>query len=371
VAIKVWDYLAEFETEKGEVFAAIEKVLRSGRLILGDSVRAFEEEFSKYCQADFGVGVDNGTNGLFLALKALGVEPGDEVITVSNTAVPTVSAIVAAGATPVFVDVDPNTFLMDVTRLSAAVTPKTRVIMPVHLFGQCVDMDAVNNVAGKNGLRIVEDCSQSHGAEFKGRKAGSMSDLAVFSFYPTKPLGGFGDGGMVVTGDEGLYRRLRRLRFYGMEKVYYAEENGYNSRLDELHAEILLRKLPRLDANNDRRRALASCYNRRLGETSLKLPVEAPGNRHVYYLYVVAHPDRDRIMKELAERDIHVNISYPWPIHLMRGYSSLGYKEGDFPVTEALAKAIFSLPMYPGLTDAEQDTVCDAIGSILSERIAQ
>ena len=198
-----------------------------------------------------------------------------------------------------------------------------------------------------------------------------MSDLSVFSFYPTKPLGGFGDGGMVVTSDQRLSDRIRRLRFYGMESAYYAEEHGYNSRLDELHAEILLRKLKRLDANNDRRREWAKRYDRILGVTSLKLPIESFANRHVYYTYVVAHPDRERIMKELAAKDIHVNISYPWPIHTMRGYSYLGYREGDFPVTECAARRIFSLPMYPGLTEKDQDTVCQAIGAILSEKIAE
>jgi dTDP-3-amino-2,3,6-trideoxy-4-keto-D-glucose/dTDP-3-amino-3,4,6-trideoxy-alpha-D-glucose/dTDP-2,6-dideoxy-D-kanosamine transaminase len=367
VTIKVWDYLTEFEEEKDEILAGIEKVLRSGNLILGESVRSFEAAFAEYCQVRFGVGVDNGTDGLFLALKALGIGAGDEVITVSNTAVPTVSAIVAAGATPVFVDIDPETYLMNVNDLAAAVTPKTKAVLPVHLFGQCVDMNAVNSVANAHGLKVVEDCSQCHGAEFEGRKAGSMSDLSVFSFYPTKPLGGFGDGGMVLTSDEELYNRLRRLRFYGMDKTYYAEENGYNSRLDELHAEILLRKLKRLDVNNGRRRELAQRYSRLLGQTALKLPTQAPKNRHVYYLYVVAHPDRDRIMQELAVRDIRLNISYPWPIHLMRGYRDLGYTEGDLPVTEAAAKTIFSLPMYPRLSEVDQDTVCSSLRQILSE----
>jgi aminotransferase EvaB len=369
VTIKVWDYLDEFETEKDEVFAGIEKVLRSGKLILGESVRTFEAEFAAYCQVRFGVGVDNATNGLFLALKALGIGAGSEVITVSNTAVPTVSAIVSAGATPVFVDIDPQTYLMNVNALTAALTPRTRAIMPVHLFGQCVDMNAVNSVAEAHGLKVVEDCSQSHGAEFERRRAGSMSNLSVFSFYPTKPLGGFGDGGMVLTSDENLYHRLRRLRFYGMETAYYAEENGYNSRLDELHAEILLRKLKRLDANNDRRRELANRYTRMLAGSPLQLPIEAPKNRHVYYLYVVAHPDRDLIIKELAARDIHVNVSYPWPIHLMRGYAELGYNEGDLPVTEAAAKSIFSLPMYPRLSETDQDIVCEALGEILSKSL--
>jgi dTDP-3-amino-2,3,6-trideoxy-4-keto-D-glucose/dTDP-3-amino-3,4,6-trideoxy-alpha-D-glucose/dTDP-2,6-dideoxy-D-kanosamine transaminase len=366
VTIKVWDYLAEFEEEKDEVLAGIEKVLRSGNLILGESVRSFEAAFAEYCQVRFGVGVDNGTNGLFLALKALGVGAGDEVITVSNTAVPTVSAIVATGAVPVFVDIDADTYLMNVDDLAAAVTPRTKAIMPVHLFGQCVDMNAVNSVANARGLKVVEDCSQSHGAEFEGRKAGSMSDLSVFSFYPTKPLGGFGDGGMILTSDANLAARLRRLRFYGMDRQYYAEENGYNSRLDELHAEILFRKLKRLDLNNDRRRSLAERYNRLLAEVALKLPTQAAKNRHVYYLYVVAHPDRDRIMQELAARDIRLNISYPWPIHLMRGYRDLGYTEGDLPITEAAAKTIFSLPMYPKLSEADQNTVCSSLQQILS-----
>jgi aminotransferase EvaB len=370
VSIKVWDYLAELETEKDEVFDAIEKVLRSGRLILGESGRTFEAQFANYCETRYGVGVDNATNGLFLALKALGVGAGDEVITVSNTAVPTVSAIVAAGATPVFVDVHPDTLLINVEQVPAKITAKTRVIMPVHLFGQCADMDAVNEIAKSRRLSVVEDSSQSHGATYKGRKAGSMSDLSVFSFYPTKPLGGFGDGGMVLTSDERLKDRMRRLRFYGMDNLYYAEESGYNSRLDELHAEILLRKLKRLDANNDRRRRLAERYEQLLADTPLQLPVEAPGNRHVYYVYVVAHTDRDRIMKELAARDIHVNISYPWPIHTMRGYSYLGCKEGDLPVTEAAAKKIFSLPMYPALTDEDHDAVCTALVEILSESVA-
>jgi aminotransferase EvaB len=366
MSIEVWDYLAEFEEEKEDIFEGIEKVLRSGRLILGESVRSFEAAFSEYCEVGFGVGVDNATNGLFLALKALGVGAGDEVITVSNTAVPTVSAIVSAGATPVFVDIDPDTYLMDVTKLEAVLTPKSRVILPVHLFGQCVDMDALNGLAEAHGLRVLEDGSQSHGALYMGRKAGSLSDLAVFSFYPTKPLGGFGDGGMVVTRDEGLYQKLRKLRFYGMESTYYAEEHGYNSRLDELHAEILLRKLKRLDANNRRRRVLAGRYDKVLADTPLKLPLEVPHNRHVYYVYVVAHEDRDRVMKHLADQGIHLNISYPWPIHTMRGYSYLGYGEGDLPVTEAAAKRIFSLPMYPALTRQEQDTVCKALVAALS-----
>jgi aminotransferase EvaB len=213
---------------------------------------------------------------------------------------------------------------------------------------------------------VFEDCAQAHGAEYRGRKAGSMSDAASFSFYPTKVLGAYGDGGAVLTDSEAVDRKLRRLRFYGMEETYYAEEHGYNSRLDELHAEILRRKLRRLDGYIARRRMLARRYDEMLADTPLILPQAPPGNFHTYYLYVVRHPRRDEIIERLKAYDIFVNISYPWPIHTMRGYSYLGYQEGDLPHTEAAAKEIFSLPMYPSLSDEEQDVVCEALHEILS-----
>ena len=241
--------------------------------------------------------------------------PGDDVITVANTAVPTVAAIVATGATPRFVDVEQSTYLMDVAALEAAVTERTKCILPVHLFGQCVCMEGVHEVAVRHGLRVLEDCAQSHGATRHGVKAGALSDLAAFSFYPTKILGGYGDGGMVVTIDETLAARLRRLRMYGMEKEYYAEENGYNSRLDEVHAAILLGKLPHLDGYIDRRQAIAARYDAALSDTPLVLPSTAEGNTHAYYLYVARHPEREAIIAELAKRDIVVNVSYRWPIH--------------------------------------------------------
>lgn len=361
MTIRVWGYLKEYEDEKEEILAAIQKVLASGTLILGENVRLFEEEFSAYCGVRYGVGVNSGTDALFLALKALDIGPGDEVVTVANTAVPTVSAIVSAGATPRFVDIDPATYLMDTSRLEAAVTGKTKCILPVHLYGQCVDMDAVNAVAARHGLSVIEDCAQSHGATCKGRKAGSMSDLAAFSFYPTKILGGYGDGGMVVTNDEALRRKLLRLRFYGMEQTYYALEHGYNSRLDELHAAVLRGKLNHLERYIARRRELAARYDRMLANTALSLPATMPGNDHAYYLYVCRHPARDRIINDLKGSDIFVNISYPWPIHTMTGYARFGYREGDLPHTEKAAREIFSLPMYPGLTDEEQQQVITAL----------
>jgi len=364
MAIQVWDYRREYEAERDEILTAVDDVFRSGRLILGDRVKAFESELAAYCGVSHGVGVGSGTEALVLALRAVGVTDGDEVITVSNTAIPTVSAIVTAGGVPRFVDIDPRTYLMDVAQLEAAITPRTTCVLPVHLFGQCVDMAGVSAVAERHRLRVLEDCAQSTGAAQHERRAGSMSDVAAFSFYPTKILGGYGDGGMIVTASEELAAHARRLRMYGTEGKYYAEEHGYNSRLDEVQAAILLVKLRRLRAYIDRRRELAERYDRLLAGSGLGLPQTATGNYHAYYLYVVRHPDRDRIMRELAAREIIVNISYPWPIHTMRGYARLGYAAGDLPETEKAAREIFSLPLYPSLTDAEQDRVCAALHDI-------
>ena len=364
--VQVWDYRAELEAERPAIMEAIERVLASGRLILGDSVKHFETEFAAYCGSGFGVGVNSGTDALVLALLALGIKPGDEVITVPNTAIPTVSAIVSAGGMPRFVDIDPGTYLMDTSRLEAAITPRTRCIVPVHLFGQCVNMDDVNRVAAAHGLRVLEDCAQSHGATFQGKVCGAIGDAAAFSFYPTKLLGGYGDGGMVVTKDEALADHVRRLRMYGTNKTYYSIEHGFNSRLDELHAEMLRTKLPRLDGYIARRRELAARYDARLSGTPLGLPQTAGGNVHAFYIYVVRHRQREVIMAALAERGVFVNISYPWPIHIMSGYRHLGYSAGDFPHTEQAAQEIFSLPMYPALTDAEHDYVCEQLVDILA-----
>ncbi|HEY9036488.1 MAG TPA: DegT/DnrJ/EryC1/StrS family aminotransferase [Pseudomonadales bacterium] len=363
--ITVWGYLKEYEQEKAEILEAIESVLSSGQLILGDKVKTFEERFAAYCGTQYGIGVNSATDALFLALKALGIGPGDEVITVANTAVPTASAIASTGATPRFVDIDPATYLMDTQQLESAITDRTRCVIPVHLFGQCVDMTALNSIAKQHGLHVIEDCAQAHGARHHDAVAGSMSDISCFSFYPTKLLGTFGDGGMAMTSNPALNEKLRRLRFYGMEKTYYAIEHGYNSRLDELHAAILLKKLAHLDSYIARRQQLARRYDEALADSSLSLPLIGHGNTHAYYIYVVRHPERDRIMTELKARDIHVNISYPWPIHTMTGYQHLGYQEGDLPHTEKAATEILSLPMYPSLEDYEQERVIEALKEIL------
>jgi dTDP-3-amino-2,3,6-trideoxy-4-keto-D-glucose/dTDP-3-amino-3,4,6-trideoxy-alpha-D-glucose/dTDP-2,6-dideoxy-D-kanosamine transaminase len=371
--IKVWDYKKEYQNEKEESLAAVEEVFESGTLVFGPRLEEFENNFADYCDCKFGVGVGNCTDALKIAMRALKIGDGDEVITVSNTAVPTVSAIVSVGAIPVYVDVD-EYHLMDVTKLEGAITEKTKCILPVHLYGQSVDMDAVIKLAQKYNLKIVEDCAQAHGATYKGKKVGSMSDAGAFSFYPTKVLGAYGDGGMITTNSEELSDTSQRLRFYGMEKKkmssghwngkYYSLEHGTNSRLDELHAAILSKKLNHLDEYISARRKIAKRYDEELSSVSLILPSKKNDNTHVYYVYVVKHPKRDLFMEELRKREIYVNISYPWPIHTMVGYEYLGWKEGDLPITEKYANEVFSLPMYPTLTDDEQTEVIKAVKEI-------
>lgn len=367
MTIRVWDYTSEYAAERTEILDAVDTVFRSGQLVLGQSVRGFEEEFAGYHGVAHCVGVDNGTNAIKLGLQALGVGPGDEVITVSNTAAPTVVAIDAVGATPVFVDVHARDYLMDTDQVAAAITARTRCLLPVHLYGQCVDMAPLRALADRHGLAVLEDCAQAHGARHHGRLAGTMSDAAAFSFYPTKVLGAYGDGGATITGAATVEANLRRLRFYGMEERYYVVETpGHNSRLDEVHAEILRRKLGRLDDYVAARRAVAARYAEGLADTDLVLPTVNPGNEHVYYVHVVRHPKRDEILRRLRTYDIELNISYPWPVHTMSGFAHLGYATGALPVTEALAGEIFSLPMYPSLSLDLQDKVIDAIRQVLA-----
>ncbi|MFE9664356.1 DegT/DnrJ/EryC1/StrS family aminotransferase [Streptomyces sp. NPDC005955] len=370
MTIYVWDYLAEYETERTEILKAVDKVFSSGQLVLGESVASFESEFAEYHGAEFCVGVDNGTNALKLALESLGIGPGDEVITVSNTAAPTVVAIVSTGATPVFVDVREVDYLMDTGLVEDAISPRTKAILPVHLYGQCVDMDALQLIADRHGLFIVEDCAQAHGARHHGRIAGSMGDAAAFSFYPTKVLGAYGDGGAVITSHESTHRQLRQLRYYGMEETYYVVRTpGHNARLDEVQAEILRCKLARLPQYLEGRQAVARRYEDGLGDmvgqNGLVLPAVNEGNTHSYYVYVVRHARRDHIISALKEQGISLNISYPWPVHRMSGFAHLGWEAGSLPVTESLATQIFSLPMYPSLSESRQDKVIDALRGVL------
>jgi aminotransferase EvaB len=366
MSIGIWDYLPEYQAERADLLDAVTKVFESGRLILGESLRGFEAEFAAYHGLKHCTGVDNGTNAIVLALRALGVERGDEVITVSNTAAPTIVAIDQIGAKPVFVDVRADNYLMDTTQVADVITERTKALLPVHLYGQCVEMASLKRLADEHGLALLEDCAQAHGARQHGLVAGSMGHAGAFSFYPTKVLGAYGDGGAVVTRIDTVDENLRRLRYYGMEDRYYVERTpGYNARLDEVQAEILRRKLSRLDTYIADRRTIADRYREGLGDTGLVLPETAAGNEHVYYLYVVRHPERDRIISRLAGYGINLNVSYRWPNHVMTGFAHLGYTAGDLPVTETLADQIFSLPMYPALSLDQQDKVIDALREVL------
>lgn len=348
--VRYWDYLPEYYRHQEQFLRLVDEVFTSGRLILGSRVESFERNFAAYCGAAAAVGVNSCTDALFLALKALEIGAGDEVITVANTAVPTVAAIRASGATPVFVDVTSDTFLLDPEKLDAAVTPRTRCILPVHLCGQMAPMEPIMAAASRHGLFVVEDCAQAAGARYRGRSAGSFGAIGAFSFYPTKVLGAFGDAGMLVTSVAELAGRLRRLRFYGMEGAYYAEEEGYNSRLDELQAALLDFRLPLLAEEIDRRCRIAAIYAEELqGVGDLQLPLTATDCSHSFYLYTIKTGRRDALQQHLAAAGIESRINYPWPIHLMRGYSFLGYAAGDLPVTERLAGEILSLPMYGAL----------------------
>ncbi len=366
--IKAWDYKTEYENEKAEIHAAIEEVFNSGQLILGEKVRQFENAYAGFCEVKYGVGVDNGTNAIFLALKALGIKENDEVITVSYTAIPTVSAIVTAGAKPVFADIEESTMLLDTSKIEGLITSKTRCIIPVHLYGQCVDMDEINSIALKYNLKVLEDCAQSHGALYKNRKAGSFSDIAATSFYPTKTLGACGDAGMVLTSNEDYYRKLMRLRMYGMEgKEYYALEHGYNCRLDEIQAAILLKKFSHISSYISKRRDIAQKYHDALKGSSLTLPIEKSYGVHSYHQYAVRHPERKMILEALAKKDVFLSIHYEYPVHMMEGYKFLGYNTGSLPVTEKAAQEVFSLPVYPSMTNQMQQYIIETILDVMAK----
>jgi dTDP-4-amino-4,6-dideoxygalactose transaminase len=355
------DLTAQFTPLKPEILQAIEGVLDSMHLFLGPQNQAFEEEFAAYCGTRSCVTVGNGTDALQLALRAAGVGPGDEVITVAHTFFATTEAIVMTGARPVYVDIDPRTFLMDVAQIEARITSRTRAIMPVHLYGQMADMDPVVDLAARHELVVIEDAAQAHGAEYKGRRAGSVGQLGCFSFYFSKNLGAYGESGAVVTSDPELARRLRLLRDHGSEQRYHHLEFGFNSRMDEIQAAVLRIKLRHLDAWNARRREHANAYARLLADAGVGLPVTAPDRTHVWYVYVIRSSERDDLHRALAERDIGTGIHFPVPIHLQPASRQLGYSAGDLPHTEQAAREVLSLPMYAELTPEQLDWVTSAI----------
>jgi dTDP-4-amino-4,6-dideoxygalactose transaminase len=349
-------------TQQEEIEQAMRRVLHSGWYVLGKEVDAFEQAYAAYCGTRHAIGVANGLDAIFLVLKAWGVGPGDEVIVPSNTYIATWLAASHCGATPVPVEPVEGTYNLDPARVEAAITPRTKAIVPVHLYGQCADMDPLMEIARRHGLKVVEDGAQAHGATYKGRRAGALGHAAAFSFYPGKNLGALGDAGAITTDDDELALRLRTLRNYGSQKKYHNEVIGFNSRLDELQAAILSAKLPALDGQNAQRARIAAVYDEQLaGIPGLVLPVVPGWAQPVWHLYVVRHPRRDALAKGLADAGIGTLVHYPIAPHLQAAYAELGMKEGRFPIAEAIHREVLSLPMGPTMTVEQAAEVAQAV----------
>lgn len=355
------DLKAQYARIADEVDAAIKQVLVNTDFILGDAVSAFETEFAAYCEVPHAVGLDSGMSALELGMRALGIGPGDEVITPAHSFIASSSAISFTGATPVWVDVDPKTYTIDVAQIEAAITERTKAVMPVHLYGQPADMDPIMAIARTHGLAVVEDACQAHGARYKGRRVGSLGDIAAFSFYPGKNLGAYGDAGMLTTNRVDVAEMVRMMRNYGQRKKYDHIFLAWNRRMDSIQAAVLRVKLRYLEEWNDARRTHACAYNRLLADGGLACPQCAPYAEHVYHLYVVQTNCRDELMRYLADNGISTGIHYPVPIHLQEAYRSYGYRGGDFPVTEASAPRLLSLPMYPELAEDQIRHVADTL----------
>ncbi|KQO76281.1 DegT/DnrJ/EryC1/StrS family aminotransferase [Rhizobium sp. Leaf262] len=348
------DLKAQYTSIKSEVDAAVLGVLASAQYVLGEEVARFEQEFASYCRVEHAIAVNTGTSALHLALLAAGVGPGDEVITVPFTFVATVSAICYTGATPVFVDIEPTTFTMDPAKLEAAITPRTKAIMPVHLYGQMADMDTIMEIAELYGIAVIEDACQAHGAGYKGQRAGSIGMAGCFSFYPGKNLGACGEAGMIVTNNAAEAQAMRMMRDWGQSRRYEHLVKGFNYRMDAIQGAVLRVKLRHLDAWTDARRAHAARYSELLRglETALT-PVEAAGRRHVYHIYAVRCRDRENLHRSLTEAGIQAGFHYPIPVHLQAAHQDLGHRAGDFPFAEEASRTLLSLPIYPEMT-AEQ-----------------
>ncbi len=361
------DLQAQYRSIQPEADAAVLGVMGRGDFILGQAVKEFEQAFADWCETDFAVGVDSGYSALELMLLAYDIGPGDEVITAANTFIATTLAISNTGAKPVLVDMDPVTYNIDPTKIEAAITPATRAILPVHLYGQTADMDPIVAIARKHNLLVFEDAAQAHGARYKGRRAGSLGDAAAFSFYPGKNLGAYGDGGAVTTSNEAVAERVRLLRNIGQSVKYHHIEKGFNHRLDTMQAAILNVKLPHMDDWNASRRRAAATYSRLLDGMPLVTPVTPEWAEAIFHLYVIQTPLRDELQVALGEAGVASGMHYPIPIHMQPAYSELGYKEGDFPETEAYAAQILSLPMFPELTDEQVAYVAETIGQFFAQ----
>jgi dTDP-4-amino-4,6-dideoxygalactose transaminase len=354
------DFRKEYETIREEMSAAITDVVENGWYILGEKLEKFEKEFSKYIGVRHGIGVNSATDALYLAVKVLGISESDEVITVSHTFQPTADAIVRNGAKPVFVDIDSDTYVMDASKIKEKITKRTKAIIPVHLYGHPVDMDQVLEIAKENDLRVIEDAAQAHGAEYKGRKVGGIGDVSCFSFYPTKNLGGYGDGGMLLTNNRELAEKFKAWRNYGQFKKYYHDFVGINSRLDEIQAAILSVKLRHLEKWNEMRRKNARFYNDLLENSNIVTPAEKEYARHVYHLYVIKHKKRDKLKQYLEEKGIQTLVHYPVPVHKQKAYEKYAHAT-RLPITEKICEEILSLPMHPFLKKEEIQTISSCI----------
>jgi len=370
--VPLLDLKAQYASIKQEIRAAVDDVFDSQYFILGPKVKELEQEIARYSETSYALGVSSGTDALLISLMALGIEPGDEIITTPFTFFSTAGVISRLNATPKFVDIDPDTFNMDPEKLESAITRRTKAVIPVHLFGQCADMDPILEVSSKYGLPLIEDAAQSIGAQYKHRKAGSMAEFGVFSFFPSKNLGGAGDGGMVITRESALYEKLKVLRVHGASSKYYHKIVGGNFRLDSLQAAVLLVKLKYLDSWSEKRRKNAALYNRLFAQSGLiergiiKTPVEAykdsgDRNHHIYNQYTLRTRSRDKLQEYLKEQGVSTAIYYPLPLHLQECFKDLGYLKGDFPEAEKASGSVISLPVYPELTDEKQEYIVEKI----------
>ena len=373
--IKFWSYKRELNRYKGKLNSQINKSLNSGNIFFGEQLSSFEKKFIKKNKSKYGIAVGSGTDALLIALTALGIKKGDQVITASNTAIPTITAIINSGATPKLVDVGDD-FLIDVKKIQKEINSKTKAIIPVHLYGQSCNMSEITKIAKRNKIEIIEDCAQSQGAKFKNKYTGTFGKFGCFSFYPTKILGAYGDGGFILANTFEDYKKIKRLRFYGIETIdnknkfynkYYSNENGFNSRLDEIQASILNFKLTKVDNFINKRRKLVKIYLKELKETSLKLPIENKNCKHVYHLFTVYHEKAKLIIKKLYDNNIETRKIYPFPIHLMKAYKNFKFKKNKLRKSEIFSKGIICLPLYPELKIKEVKYICSKIKNILNK----
>lgn len=366
MSIPLLDVQAQYNSIKEEIESAVLDVLRSGRYILGPKVEEFEKSIADYCDVKYAIGVANGTDALVLSLDAIGVGPGDEVITSPFTFFASAESISRLGATPVFVDIDPSTYNLVPEQVHKKITSRTKAIIPVHIFGQPADMDAINDIAAKHGIKVIEDACQAIGAQYKGKKIGSLGDIACFSFFPSKNLGGAGDGGMVVTSNKEIADRVRILRQHGSTRKYHHGLIGYNSRLDALQVAILQVKLKYIDAWNDARRQKAHYYNKLFAGSNIVTPVELDYVKHAYHLYIIRVPNRAEVESLLKEKGIGHGVYYPVPLHLQDAYESLGYKLGDLPVSEAASHETMAIPLYPELKTEDMELIAGLVKQVVT-----